>query len=76
MASVKIICLCGAVMESEGSETYCSFRSIDFLKAHEICRLKLQQFIHLKERCNCSWDYVTGESPHYFCGKCGEPMQR
>jgi hypothetical protein len=26
--------------------------------------------------CNCSWDYVTGESPDYFCGKCGKPMQK
>jgi hypothetical protein len=24
--------------------------------------------------CNCNWDYVTGESPNYFCGKCGKPM--
>ena len=26
--------------------------------------------------CQCSWDYVTGESPNYFCGKCGKPMRR
>lgn len=27
-------------------------------------------------KCQCSWDYVTGSSPYYFCGKCGEPMRR
>ena len=27
------------------------------------------------ESCNCSWNYVTGESPNYFCGKCGKPMK-
>ena len=25
--------------------------------------------------CQCSWDYVTGQSPNYFCGKCGAPMK-
>ena len=25
--------------------------------------------------CSCSWDYVTGESPNYFCGNCGGAMR-
>jgi hypothetical protein len=30
----------------------------------------------LRQNCQCSWDYITGESPHYFCGRCGKPMAR
>lgn len=26
--------------------------------------------------CRCTWDYVTGESPNYYCGKCGAHMNR
>ena len=29
-----------------------------------------------KSPCDCSWDYVTGGAPNYFCGKCGQPMRR
>ena len=28
----------------------------------------------LKPICQCSWDNVKGESPDYYCGRCGNPM--
>lgn len=39
-------------------------------------RMKAQQSNTADAKCQCSWDYVTGESPNYFCGKCGGPMRR
>ena len=27
-------------------------------------------------QCDCSWDYITGESPNYYCGKCGQLMHK
>lgn len=37
-STLKETCKCGAKFEVEGNDTFCSFRYLEFLKAHKICR--------------------------------------
>lgn len=41
----------------------------------EIENLASQSVKGVGVKCQCSWDYVTGEFPQYFCGRCGAPMR-
>ena len=38
--------------------------------------VKLREEKARRPLCHCSWDYVTGGHPNYYCGRCGEYMRR
>jgi len=42
MATIKITCSCGAVLETEGSSIHCGIEAERFLKEHEKCRIVSQ----------------------------------
>ena len=67
MATIKITCSCGAVMETEGGVVHCGIESDKFLKNHELCR-KASQPDEADADCSKCDSYRSNEAK--YCPHC------